>query len=399
MRKRLVVLALSALLAFSLYPSASLASGRSILLKIGDQDDYVEQLQSRLSELGYLSGDVTGYFGFVTQQAVIDYQQDHALTADGKAGPVTLTSIMGNTFNMPVGHIGSEFCADTYYPGDKGQAVAALQLQLKSLEYYEYDRITGYYGPVTKQAVERFQRTNGIKVDGIAGLETLSLLNSGKAMHYCLYPGDRGRDVKSLQKRLAQLGYFKGSATGYFGPATEKALKEFQAQNGLTVDARAGKNTRALLYASSAAVWDGSTRIAGSNQTAPVSSAVEMLKFADTLLGKKYVYNTQGPDTFDSAGLICYVLKYMGISTVRSSVSGFSSVESWEKISSISILLPGDLLFFSTDTGSRISHAGIYIGSGQFLHASPNAKSVTVSPLTGYYERNFSFARRVSQYS
>jgi peptidoglycan hydrolase-like protein with peptidoglycan-binding domain len=395
MGKRLVVLALSALLAFSLYPSASLASGHDIILKIGDQNEYVEQLQSRLCELGYLSGEVTGYFGTDTQQAIINYQQDHALTEDGKAGPVTLNSIMGGAFDMPVGRTGSDICADTYYPGDKGQAVAALQQQLKSLEYYQYNRITGYYGPVTKQAVERFQRTNGLKADGIAGPETLSLLSSGKAIHYCLYPGDRGRDVESLQNRLAQLGYFKGSATGYFGSATEKALKEFQAQNGLKVDAQAGKSSRALLYASSAAVWDGSTRIAGSNLPDPVSSADEMLKFADSLLDKKYVYNTQGPDTFDSAGFVRYVLKDIGISTVRNSVTGFSTVESWEKISNITMLLPGDLLFFTADVNSRISHTGIYIGGGQFIHASPNAKRVTVSPLTEYYVRNFSFARRV----
>ncbi len=395
MGKRLFFLALSAVLAFSLCPPAGLASGPDIILKIGDHDEFVEQLQARLSELGYLSGKITGYFGTVTQQAVIDYQEDHDLSADGKAGPVTLMAIMGSQYNLPAGSAASGTRrADTYYPGDKGQAVAALQKQLKSLEYYEYNSITGYYGPVTKQAVERFQRTHGMIVDGVAGPDTLSLLMSGKALYYCLSPGDRGRDVKALQKRLADLGYFQGSATGYFGSATEKALKEFQARNGLKVDAKAGKSTRALLYSGSAAVWDGTTRTAGSSQADAASPASRMLRFANALVGKEYVYKTQGPDTFDSPGLVCYVLKYMGIS-VRSSAAGISQVESWEKITNSAALLPGDLLFFCSDASPRISHTGIFIGGGQFIHASSHTKSVRVDRLSGSYEQNFSYARRV----
>ena len=58
-------------------------------------------------------------------------------------------------------------------------------------------------------------------------------------------------------------------------------------------------------------------------------------------------------------------------------------------------LQPGDLVFFHT-TRSGISHVGIYIGNGEFIHSSSHNGGVTVSPLnSGYYNRRFVCARRV----
>ncbi len=64
--------------------------------------------------------------------------------------------------------------------------------------------------------------------------------------------GSTGSDVKKMQQRLKELGYLKGSADGDFGDATETAVKAFQAQNGLVVDGKAGTQTLAKLYSSSA---------------------------------------------------------------------------------------------------------------------------------------------------
>ena len=113
-------------------------------------------------------------------------------------------------------------------------AVIDIQTRLKELEYYDYISITGYYGPVTEQAVKSFQSTNGIKADGIAGRDTMDALKSDNAKYFCICPGDRGDSVWRLQKRLCDLGYFSGTATGYFGRLTTDALKEFQAQNRIT---------------------------------------------------------------------------------------------------------------------------------------------------------------------
>ena len=65
--------------------------------------------------------------------------------------------------------------------------MGALQRRLMELGYYDYDGFTGNYGPVTQEAIRLFQRTNGLKQDGIAGAETLTLLAGEDALPYtCL---------------------------------------------------------------------------------------------------------------------------------------------------------------------------------------------------------------------
>ncbi len=64
--------------------------------------------------------------------------------------------------------------------------------------------------------------------------------------------GSKGDDVKKMQQRLKELDYLKGSADGDFGEATETAVKNFQANNGLQMDGVAGSATLNKLYSSSA---------------------------------------------------------------------------------------------------------------------------------------------------
>jgi len=57
-------------------------------------------------------------------------------------------------------------------------------------------------------------------------------------------------------------------------------------------------------------------------------------------------------------------------------------------------LTPGDLVFFHT-TRSGISHVGIYIGGGEFIHSSSHRGGVVINPLdSGYYRERFVTARR-----
>ena len=68
-----------------------------------------------------------------------------------------------------------------------------------------------------------------------------------------LQRGFTGSDaVRAVQKRLKELGYYKGSADGDFGPATEEAVKAFQKANGLTADGKVGEKTLAKMNGTSA---------------------------------------------------------------------------------------------------------------------------------------------------
>lgn len=400
MIKRFVFILILVLILFA-FPINAFATERYEIIKIGDEDSFVTQLQNKLSELGYFSGTATGYFGTVTQQAVIDYQSQHDLVVDGKAGSKTLASIMGEDYVISSDRFVADdnVNADTYYPGDKGGEISKIQQRLQDLEYYDYSRITGYYGPITTTAVKRFQRTNDLTEDGITGPITLTLLYSDNAKYFCIYPGDRGADVESLQIALSSLGYYTyHSTTGYFGTITEAALKNFQSQNGLAVDGKAGKNTRAALYSDNAVPYDEQKQVGENDDTvAPpeISAINKMISFANEQLNKPYVYSTEGPSTFDCSGFVYYVLKYVGVSTSRYSAAGFSKISSWEEIRSQDDLIKGDLLFFKSDTSSYISHTGIYLGNDTIIHASSGGGRVKISEMTSYYDRNFVLARRV----
>jgi cell wall-associated NlpC family hydrolase len=79
----------------------------------------------------------------------------------------------------------------------------------------------------------------------------------------------------------------------------------------------------------------------------------------------------------------------------RISSASLSEVDEWEPIMSLSDCKAGDLLFFKDDRRSSVSHVGVHIGGGQFIHAATSDGKVLISTFTSYYERNFVIARRI----
>jgi peptidoglycan hydrolase-like protein with peptidoglycan-binding domain/Flp pilus assembly protein TadD len=106
--------------------------------------------------------------------------------------------------------------------------------------------IDGRYGPLTEQAVGRFQAEHGLEVDGTAGPHTLATLS---ARTIVLYPGAGSEEpqgsqlVRALQRDLSQAGSNPGPIDGRFGPLTEQAVRGFQAAHGLHVDGIAAGQT------------------------------------------------------------------------------------------------------------------------------------------------------------
>jgi len=132
--------------------------------------------------------------------------------------------------------------------GSRGDAVAQLQQALKNQGYYTYWQVTGYYGPITRDAVMKFQKAKGLTVDGIAGPVTQSVLYGSQNGYRILKFGMRGDDVSRLQSALKQQGYFYANVTGYYGKITENAVIAFQKAKGLRIDGIAGPQTQSVLY-------------------------------------------------------------------------------------------------------------------------------------------------------
>ncbi len=122
----------------------------------------------------------------------------------------------------------------------------------------------------------------------------------------------------------------------------------------------------------------------------------QIVEYAKKYLGCKYVYGGSGPNTFDCSGFTMYVLKNFGV-TLSHSATAQSRVGTHVAKEN---LQPGDLVFFTDyETGSGIGHCGIYIGDGNFIHASSGTGyCVKISTLTsGSYLKRYETARRVVQ--
>ena len=87
-----------------------------------------------------------------------------------------------------------------------------------------------------------------------------------------LRQGSRGNEVKEVQRRLKQWGYYSGSVDGIFGAGTKSAVIAFQRKNGLTADGIVGKATyKALGMTASYNALNGGSGSSGSSSSSTPS--------------------------------------------------------------------------------------------------------------------------------
>ena len=120
----------------------------------------------------------------------------------------------------------------------------------------------------------------------------------------------------------------------------------------------------------------------------------QIVAYARTFLGCAYVYGGNGPKSFDCSGLTKYVYNHFGYSINRTATQQLKNGITVSKEN----LQPGDLVFFNSEgTGvNRATHVGIYIGNGEFIHASNKKVGVTITSLSDPYRvRTYTTARRI----
>lgn len=132
-----------------------------------------------------------------------------------------------------------------YRLGDSGEAVRDIQARLTALGHDTRPDWPGEFGEGTGRAVAAFQSDRGLSRDGIVGPDTWRALYEagyrlGDRLLFLRRPMLRGDDVSELQGRLGTLGFDAGKIDGIFGPDTEGAVLDFQANRGLPEDGVAG---------------------------------------------------------------------------------------------------------------------------------------------------------------
>jgi hypothetical protein len=117
----------------------------------------------------------------------------------------------------------------------------------------------------------------------------------------------------------------------------------------------------------------------------------ELVKTARNFIGVPYLWGgTSGATGFDCSGLAMTVYQLNGLNLPRHSAGQYETGDDIEKRS----LQKGDLVFFSLRNPGKVSHVGIYIGEGQFIHAPSRGRKIRIDSLSSkYYASGYVGAR------
>lgn len=140
--------------------------------------------------------------------------QQARLTASSDEGNIRLAQVLAGRADLAA--------------GDEGPAVRYLQRLLNG-EGYNLD-VDGDFGPLTRGAVKRYQRSRRLADDGIVGKNTLRrLLRDREPEHRLLKLGSRGDDVEKLERNLHTLGYLeRDEIGGTYDRETAEGVKQFR---------------------------------------------------------------------------------------------------------------------------------------------------------------------------
>jgi len=133
-----------------------------------------------------------------------------------------------------------------------------------------------------------------------------------------------------------------------------------------------------------------SGNVSSSESTGKVTGAQIVAK-AEQYLGVPYEWGGTDPSGFDCSGFVYYVFRSLGINISRTQATMYKQGTPVSKDE----LKPGDLVFFQNTYKEGISHVGIYVGDGQFIHSPSSGKVVSYADLySNYYIEHYYGAAR-----
>lgn len=285
-----------------------------------------------------------------------------ALAAEDSGLAVSVGSTTGSSLRM---REGSSTSSEIITLLDKNVTVAVLDDTLSGWYKIRYAGNTGYvsadYLSVSSgEAMECFGRTNGSNVNVRSAASTDSEVKATLAENTVVAINALADGWYKVTCRYGTEGYIRSDLLDLTRDSFETPVAEVPVSGS----------------ASSSAIVD----------------------LARQYKGVRYVWGGASPSGFDCSGYTLYIYKNFGYSLPHSAASQWLSGPGTQ-VWSIGALQPGDLVFFndpSRSNGKACSHAGIYIGDGQMIHASSAKKGVIVSDITsGYYYRYFVGGRHV----
>ena len=375
---------------------------KSYLCMLGDSGQDVVAIKQRLYELGYIDTE-DGGFDEVMEAGVKEFQVANNLSVDGKVGRNTKEALYN-----------PECVPKAFNIGDSGDKILLYQNRLQKLGYLTTEP-DGIYGTDTQMAVRRFQEQNSLIADGYLGPITRDALMSDDAIGNALSYSMHGSDVKNVQQRLYELNYIRAKdINSYYTSLTEKAVKLFQKNNGLTVDGKVGRHTMNVLFSddavrASSPVTDGGSGGGtgggggGSNPTPKPSDPDpdpdpgeganaridRFIRIARSKLGCRYVRGGKGPNVFDCSGFVYWCINQAGISQGYMTSYMWRSCTRYQRNNNINNVKRGDVIVY-------YGHVAICSGKWTMIDASQsNGRIVERSFNSNYWYRNFICSFRI----
>jgi len=195
-----------------------------------------------------------------------------------------------------------------------------------------------------------------------------------------------GKVIKKQRLHHTTNAYLTQKETDYSLQAIYDELKraEANARTAQTIHQKAQKITQAQTQA----------KQSGQIYRLSTSERQTLIEDAKYFKGGRYIWGGTTPDGFDCSGYVQYLYKKHHINLPR---TAWAQSKKGIPVSP-EHLQKGDLLFFLTDKkrGIPVTHVGIYLGDGNFIHAASKKKGIIISPLfSGHYARTFVSAKRV----
>ena len=250
-----------------------------------------------------------------------------------------------------------------------------------------YNDCTGFISP---EYVELLKRSETFETYGVVDAEEMPLLKEADGDSEVLTTLKDGDRVEVTGFDNGWFAIKSGDNTGYVtGDDLDLTLEKEAPEPKVTA-----KPTKKAQITGDNGDTEGSGSTEGGSDTVVSSgSGSDVVSYAMQYLGTPYAYGGTGSGGFDCSGFTMHVFASFGVSLAHGATPQLNNGYSV----SMSELQPGDLVFFfgTYNTSSAASHVGIYIGGGQFIHAS-SSRGVIISSLSeSYYANRYLAARRV----
>ena len=244
-----------------------------------------------------------------------------------------------------------------------------VETELNGWSYVTSDNIEGWI------RTEKLKETDAKNKIGYINTNSVNFRENPDASGKIISTLSRNAEIEIIEENN---GWIKIEYKGKVGYVATKYVSDTKVQT----TSRGSTSRRTTKKTTSTATKTTTTTVTASASADTVSNAStsEIVSYAKKYLGYRYVRGGNTPSGFDCSGFTQYVYKHFGYSLSRSSSSQAGNGVAVNKAN----LQQGDIICFSGSSGSkRVSHVGIYIGGGRFIHAANSRKGVITSSVDG----------------